>query len=56
MREWVEECNARTVSLPYALVPTGTGTAAGVASFFRIDTDHGAPGCSLSSTAGRCSR
>ena len=41
MRAWIEEWNARTESLTYALVPTGTGTAAGVASFSRIDPDHG---------------
>ena len=41
MRAWVEACNASTDSVTYALVPAETGTAAGVASFFRIDPDHG---------------
>ncbi|MEJ7794773.1 MAG: GNAT family protein [Nocardioides sp.] len=41
MRDWVEACHARTDSLTYALVPADTGEAAGVASFFRIDPEHG---------------
>ena len=41
MSAWVEEWRAGTDSLTYALVPTDTGRAAGVASFFRIDPEHG---------------
>ncbi|MGZ5398900.1 MAG: GNAT family N-acetyltransferase [Nocardioides sp.] len=41
MQEWVDAWNARTDSLTYALVPTDPGTAAGVASFSRIDPDQG---------------
>ena len=41
MRTWVEEWSAGTDSLTYALVPTDTGRAAGVASFFRIDPEPG---------------
>ena len=41
MWHWVEGWNARTDSVTFALVPTDTGRAAGVASFFRIDPEHG---------------
>jgi len=41
MGAWIEDWNARTDSLTYALVPADTGAAAGVSSFFRIDPDHG---------------
>ena len=41
MRAWVDACHATTDSVTYALVPADTGAAAGVASFFRIDPDHG---------------
>jgi RimJ/RimL family protein N-acetyltransferase len=41
MRAWVDGWGARTDSLTFALVPTDTARAAGVASFFRIDPEHG---------------
>ena len=41
MTTWVGEWNALTDSVTYALVPVDTGLAAGVASFFRIDPEHG---------------
>ncbi|MGH3346784.1 MAG: GNAT family N-acetyltransferase [Nocardioides sp.] len=41
MGAWVDEWSARSDSLTYALVPTDTGRAAGVASFCRIDPEQG---------------
>jgi RimJ/RimL family protein N-acetyltransferase len=37
----VEQWEAATGSLTWALVPAATGRAAGVASYYRIDPDHG---------------
>ncbi len=41
MRERVEEWRRSAETLTFALVPTDTGRAAGVASFYRIDPPHG---------------